>query len=104
MLKAFKYRIYPTKSQRSKMEQTLELCRWTYNETLAYRKNSFEQEGKIKRLTVRRSSTGKWFACFSVEIDDPPKPPWKDGLIVGIDVGLESFATLSNEEIGRAHV
>ena len=46
MLKAFKYRIYPTKAQRSKMEQTLELCRWTYNETLAYRKNSFEQEGK----------------------------------------------------------
>ena len=98
MLKAFKYRIYPTKSQRSKMEQTLELCRWTYNETLAYRKNSFEQEGKIKRLTVRRSSTGKWFACFSVEIDDPPKPPWKDGLMAGIDVGLESFATLSNGE------
>ncbi|MDF0591822.1 helix-turn-helix domain-containing protein, partial [Candidatus Methanocrinis natronophilus] len=30
MLKAFKYRIYPTKAQRSKMEQTLELCRWTY--------------------------------------------------------------------------
>ncbi|AET65230.1 RNA-guided endonuclease InsQ/TnpB family protein [Methanothrix harundinacea] len=198
MLKAFKYRIYPTKAQRSKMEQTLELCRWTYNETLAYRKNSFEQEGKsvskyethnllpewkknkpeltevfsqtlqnvqervdlafkaffrrvkageapgyprfkgkgwydsftypqlgfklslgklrlskigdikiklhrpiegkIKRLTVRRSSTGKWFACFSVEIDDPPKPPWKDGLMAGIDVGLESFATLSNGE------
>ncbi|MDF0594392.1 transposase, partial [Methanotrichaceae archaeon M04Ac] len=44
-------------------------------------------EGKIKRLTVRRSSTGKWFACFSVEIDDPPKPPWKDGLMAGIDVG-----------------
>jgi putative transposase len=198
MLKAFKYRIYPTKAQRSKMEQTLELCRWAYNETLAYRKNSFEQEGKsiskyethnllpewkrnkpelkevfsqtlqnvqervdlafkaffrrvkagerpgyprfkgkgwydsftypqlgfkllsgklrlskigdikiklhrpiegkIKRLTVRRSSTGKWFACFSVEIDDPPKPPWKDGSMVGIDVGLESFATLSNGE------
>ncbi|MDF0591218.1 RNA-guided endonuclease InsQ/TnpB family protein, partial [Candidatus Methanocrinis natronophilus] len=55
-------------------------------------------EGKIKRLTVRRSSTGKWFACFSVEIDDPPMPPWKDGLMVGIDVGLESFATLSNGE------
>jgi Transposase and inactivated derivatives len=198
MLKTFKYRIYPTKAQRSKMEQTLELCRWTYNETLAYRKNTFEQEGKyiskyethnllpewkknkpelkevfsqtlqnvqervdlafkaffrrvkagetpryprfkgkgwydsftypqlgfkllsgklrlskigdikiklhrpiegkIKRLTVRRSSTEKWFACFSVEINDPPKPPWKDGLTAGIDVGLENFATLSNGE------
>ena len=33
-----------------------------------------------------------------MEIDDPPKPPWKDGLMAGIDVGLESFATLSNGE------
>ncbi|MCP1391243.1 MAG: transposase [Methanothrix harundinacea] len=198
MRKSFKYRIYPTKSQRSRMERTLDLCRWVYNQTLAYRKNAWEQdnksvskfetynklpewkvekpeltevhsqvlqnvqervdlafkaffrrvksgekpgyprfkgkgwydsftfpqsgfklasgklrlskigdvkirlhrpiEGKIKRLTIRRTSTGKWFACFSVEIDDPPKPPWKDGLMVGIDVGLESFATLSNGE------
>ena len=55
-------------------------------------------EGKIKRLTVRRSATGKWFACFSVEHEDFPKPPLKDGSFVGIDVGLESFATLSNGE------
>lgn len=202
MRKSFKYRIYPTKSQKSRMERTLDLCRWTYNQTLAYRKNAWEQdnkpiskfetynklpewkvekpeltevhsqilqnvqervdlafkaffrrvksgekpgyprfkgrgwydsftfpqsgfklvsgklrlskigdvkiklhrpiEGEIKRLTIRRTSTGKWFACFSVEIDDPPKPPWKDGLMVGIDVGLESFASLSNgEKIGN---
>lgn len=198
MLKAFKFRIYPTKSQKTKMERTLDLCRYTYNRTLAYRKESFEQEGKsvskyethnllptwkkdkpelsevfsqtlqnvqervdlafkaffrrvkageepgyprfrgkgwydsfsypqkgfelesgklhlskigdikiklhrpiegkIKRLTVRRTPTGKWFACFSVEMEDQPKPPWKDGSWVGIDVGLESFATLSNGE------
>lgn len=55
-------------------------------------------EGRIKRLTVRRAATGKWFACFSVEQDDQPMPPWKDGSIIGIDVGLESFATLSNGE------
>ena len=55
-------------------------------------------EGRIKRLTIRKAATGKWFACFSVEIEDLPKPPWKDGSIVGIDVGLASFATLSNGE------
>ncbi|MCK9405756.1 MAG: helix-turn-helix domain-containing protein, partial [Methanothrix sp.] len=27
MLKAYKFRIYPTKSQRTKMERTLDLCR-----------------------------------------------------------------------------
>ena len=198
MLKAYKFRIYPTKSQTTKMEQTLDLCRWTYNKTLEIRKNAWEKEGKslskyetnnmlpewkedkpelkvvfsqvlqnvhervdlalqaffrrvktgekpgyprfrgkgwydsftypqkgfkidsgklylskigsikiklhrpiegkIKRLTVRRTTIGKWFACFSVELEDNPKPPWKDGSLVGIDVGLESFATLSNGE------
>ena len=42
--------------------------------------------------------TGKWFACFSVDVGDVQLPPWKDGSVVGIDVGLESFATLSNGE------
>jgi putative transposase len=55
-------------------------------------------DGTIKRLTIRRSATGKWFACFSVEIEDEPLPPWKNGAAVGIDVGLESFATLSTGE------
>ena len=46
MLKVLRYRIYPTKSQRTKMADTLELCRWTYNEVLAIRKKAYEQEGK----------------------------------------------------------
>jgi putative transposase len=31
-------------------------------------------------------------------MEDTPLPPWKDGSVVGIDVGLESFATFSNGE------
>ena len=200
MLKAYKFRIYPTKLQKTHMEKVLDLCRWIYNQTLAYRKEAWEKEGRsvskfethnllpkwkqdkpelkmvyaqtlqnvqervdlafksffrrvkagekpgyprfrgkgwydsftypqpqkggrvvngklrlpligdikiklhrpiegrIKRLTVCRTTIGKWFACFSVELEDNPKPPWKDGSLVGIDVGLESFATLSNGE------
>jgi len=45
-MKAYRYRLYPTKSQVSQMEQTLEICRWVYNETLAMRKNAWEQEQK----------------------------------------------------------
>ena len=30
--------------------QTLEFCRWVYNETLATRKNSWEQEKKVLSL------------------------------------------------------
>jgi putative transposase len=53
-------------------------------------------EGTIKTCTVRRSLTGKWYVCFSVEYD-PHSAPQKE-TVVGIDVGLESFATLSNGE------
>jgi putative transposase len=55
-------------------------------------------EGKIKTCTIRRVPTGKWFACFSVDMGEVVLPSWKGGSIVGIDVGLESFATLSNGE------
>ncbi len=53
-------------------------------------------EGTIKTLTIRRSSTGKWFACFSVEAEPEPLPETQRA--VGIDVGLEKFATLSTGE------
>ena len=198
MYKSYRYRIYPTKSQRTVLNQNLELCRQVYNDTLALRKDAWEKEGKsislyetnsilvtwksdrpelkqvysqvlqnvqvrvdlafkaffrrvkngedpgyprfkgygrydsltykqlgfgikdgklhlskigdikiklhrpiegkIKTCTIRRMPTGKWFACLSVEIEDAPLPPWKDGSVVGIDVGLASFATLSNGE------
>lgn len=53
-------------------------------------------EGTIKTLTIRRTATGKWYACFSCEVE--PKPLPKTESVVGIDVGLESFATFSNGE------
>ena len=54
-------------------------------------------EGKIHRITIRRASTGKFFVSIITEIK-PKHTPFKDGSIVGVDVGLESFATLSNGE------
>jgi putative transposase len=190
----FKYRLRPSKSQRKKLIQTLELCRWVYNETLATRKNTWEQErkalslydtnklltvwkqehpelkgvysqvlqnvqervdlafkaffrrvqagekpgyprfrgygwydsftfkqfgfelldnglilskmgaikillhrpieGEIKTLTVQRDAVSNWYACFSCQEESEPLPCNQQA--VGIDVGLESFATLSN--------
>ncbi|MBI3961295.1 MAG: IS200/IS605 family element transposase accessory protein TnpB [Deinococcus sp.] len=51
-------------------------------------------EGRMKTLTLWRSATGKWFACFSVETEPEPLP--SSDSAVGVDVGLASFATLSN--------
>ncbi len=193
-MKTFKYRLKPSKSQRTKLNWTLELCRWVFNETLATRKNTWEQEkktlslydtnklltiwkrdhpelvrahsqvlqnvqervdlafkaffrrvkarekpgyprfrgygwydsftfkqsgfelldnglliskigtvrivlhrpieGRIKTLTIQRDVVGNWYACFACEVEAQPLP--FNELAVGIDVGLESFATLSN--------
>lgn len=56
-------------------------------------------EGNIKRLTVHRDGTGCWFACFSVEIYDREPIAVHTIDAIGIDVGLESFATLSNGDV-----
>jgi putative transposase len=54
-------------------------------------------EGQVKTCTIKRSSTGKWYACFSCEVQQPePLPQSKEQ--VGIDVGLYSFATFSTGE------
>jgi putative transposase len=197
MRKAFKYRIYLTNGQRRILERQLEECRWVYNETLALRKNAWEQEqrnvnwyetkralpllkdmrpslklvhsqvlqnvtervelafaaffrrvkagepepgfprfkgrgrydsitypqygngvrldedrlilskvgavhvvlhrpveGTPKTVTLTRSRTGKWYACFSCEVEAGPLPASNE--VVGVDVGLLSFATLSD--------
>jgi putative transposase len=199
MRRSYRYRIYPTKSQVTLLDRTLEICRLVYNDTLALRKNTWEQEqrsvslydtnkiltqwkherpelkevyaqtlqnvqvrvdlafkaffrrvksgenpgyprfkgkgrydsftypqaekggikfvgeriklskigdvkivlhrpieGTIKTLTIRRTTTGKWYACFAVEYDSSQAS--QKETTVGVDVGLESFATLSNGE------
>ena len=49
-MKTFKYRLQPSKGQRTKLIQTLEICRWVYNETLATRKKIWEEERKALSL------------------------------------------------------
>jgi putative transposase len=197
MRKAFMFRLYPSRHQITLLSDTLELCRWVYNETLATRKNAWEQEhqslslyatnklltgwkqarpelsrvhsqvlqnvqervdlafkayfrrvkaggekpgyprfkgygrydsftfkqsgfalqgkgvqlskiglvkikrhraieGTIKTLSIRRDAVGSWYACFSCECEPHPQVPSEKA--VGVDVGLESFATFSNGE------
>jgi putative transposase len=50
--------------------------------------------GKIKTCTVQRSSTDKWYITFSVECEPERLPECPEQ--VGIDVGLKTFATLSD--------
>jgi putative transposase len=51
-------------------------------------------EGKIRTLTIQRDMVGHWYACFSCQMEFEPLP--FENRAVGIDVGLERFATLSD--------
>ncbi len=48
----------------------------------------------IKQVIVTKSKSGKWFACLTIDIEEPltdiPKISFKKA--VGIDVGIKSFA------------
>ena len=52
-------------------------------------------KGSIKALTIKRE-IDKWYACFSVEVVASVLKPIQSA--TGIDVGLNSFVTLSNGE------
>lgn len=54
MLKAFQYRVYPSKAQERKLEATRETCRRWYNDLPAERKSAYEERketiGKYEQL------------------------------------------------------
>jgi putative transposase len=51
-------------------------------------------EGTPKTVTLSRSATGKWYACISCETEAHPLELTEQ--IIGVDVGLLNFATLSD--------
>ncbi len=53
-------------------------------------------DGTPKTVTLSRSASGKWYACISCETEAKALEPTEK--ITGVDVGLLSFATLSNGE------
>jgi hypothetical protein len=55
---------------------------------------SLPADAVIKTVSAKREA-GEWYVCFSLELPEPALLPERP-LAVGIDVGLESFATLSN--------
>ena len=51
--------------------------------------------GTIKNCTIAKQK-GKWFACFTIDVVTQPLASSNE--CVGIDVGIEKFASLSNGE------
>ena len=48
----------------------------------------------MKTLTVKRMPSGRWFAVFCCKVEAKPREKFSEE--VGIDLGLECFATLSD--------
>ncbi|MHA2303024.1 MAG: RNA-guided endonuclease InsQ/TnpB family protein [Candidatus Thorarchaeota archaeon] len=55
-------------------------------------------EGIIKTLTIKKSPGGRWYAIFTSEVEIKP-PKRKEQREVGIDLGIEHFAHLSDNSI-----
>lgn len=58
----YKYRLNPTKAQRTALDNTLELCRRVYNDTLGYRKDAYEQQGLSVSLYATNKLLTQWKA------------------------------------------
>lgn len=54
-------------------------------------------KGKIKTLTIKQNKVGQWFAVFGCEVEIP-SVKHSSAEKIGLDVGLESYAVLSNGE------
>jgi putative transposase len=65
-MKTFKFRLQPSKSQRTKLKQTLEWCRLVYNSTLSTRKNAWEGE----KRSVSLYDTNKMLTSWKAEYPD----------------------------------
>ena len=54
-------------------------------------------QGKVKTATIKRTSTGKWFITFCCEVEEKKaRHPSEEA--VALDLGLKTFAALSNGE------
>ena len=55
-------------------------------------------EGEIKTSTISRTPTGRYFMSILVKLQDdmPTKKPIDENKAVGIDLGIKTFATLSD--------
>lgn len=90
------------KSERRYNSFTLTRCNWKIDGKYLsiYKLGRFKLnlhrpiEGKIKSITIKRTPTNKWYACFNCSI--PLKLLPKSTEIVGIDVGIKSFIVDSN--------
>src|SRR6266480_7001681 len=102
MRKAYKYRIYPTKKQERMLHEQLALCAELYNAAIQERRDAYRMCGKSITYTQQAAQLPEIkalrpeYAAIYSQVLQEVLPQSK--LQVGIDVGLKTFAYLSNGE------
>jgi len=61
-IKCLKYRVFPTKAQERRLQQTLETCRQVYNSLLNWRKHDYEVLGKSPSWYDQKRGITTWKA------------------------------------------
>jgi putative transposase len=60
MRKTLKYRLFPTKRQSRLLDETLDICRQVYNQTLAHRKAAWETRQETLSLYATHAMLTRW--------------------------------------------
>ena len=70
MFKAFVYRLYPSKSQRGRLEAVRETCRHFYNACRRERKEAYEERGETisKTVQLRKVKVEKATSPYALDI------------------------------------
>jgi len=62
-----------------------------------------EIDGEVKQIHIKHEHSGKWFACFDVEVEKAPKTT-KISKPIGIDLGIEHYiADSGGKFVGHPH-
>src|SRR3954454_5783504 len=70
VFKAFVFRLYPSKSQRARLEAVRETCRHFYNDCLRERKDAYERRGETisKTVQLRKVKVEKATSPYALDI------------------------------------
>ena len=89
MLKTFKYRLYPKKSDQTKMEHTLDICRLVYNTTIDIRKWAWEQN-KINVSYFKMANLLKPWKIQDPDLDTVHSQVLQD-VMIRVDLAFKAF-------------
>jgi len=88
-VKCLKYRLFPTKAQERRLEQTLETCRQVYNSLLNWRKHDYDVLGKSPSWYDQKKGITTWKAAHA-ELSDVHSQVLQD-VSVRVDLAFKAF-------------